>query len=230
MARPDARTRSRRPGEVGRSGSRQRISAGLACGVVTAAVTAPWLGAASALVGWDVAAGVFTAWSWHPIARLGANETERHATRDDPGRAATDLIVVGAALASLIAVAFVLARANGEHGAAQDLLAVFGLASLAASWFAVHTVFTLRYARQYYGGRPGGIDFHGSAPPRYVDFAYLAFTVGMTFQVSDPELTDSGIRATVLRQALLSYLFGAGIIAAAINLVVNLGSSGGSGH
>lgn len=194
------------------------------CGLVAGAVAARWTGYLAVLVGWDVAAIVFTAWSWHPIARLGAHDTERHATREDPGRAAADVIVVCAAVASLIAVAFVLARANSAHNGAKDVLAVFGLLSLAASWFSIHTVFTLLYARRYYGGLNGGIDFHSDTPPRYSDFAYLAFTVGMTFQVSDTEINSAAIRASVLRQALLSYLFGAGIIASAINLVVNLGS------
>ena len=98
---------------------------------------------------------------------------------------------------------------------------------MALSWLLVHTVFTLRYALLYYTGRDGGIDFNQSAPPCYSDFAYLAFTLGMTFQVSDTDLKTPNIRRTALRQALLSYLFGAVILAATVNLIAGLGSSGG---
>jgi uncharacterized membrane protein len=59
-------------------------------------------------------------------------------------------------------------------------------------------------------------------PPRYADFAYLAFTIGMTFQVSDTDLKTTEIRATALRHALLSYLFGSVILAATINLIAGL--------
>jgi uncharacterized membrane protein len=91
------------------------------------------------------------------------------------------------------------------------------------AWAAIHTVFTTRYARLYYRGTSGGIDFNEKEAPRYSDFAYLAFTIGMTYQVSDTDLKTKEIRATALRQALLSYLFGVVIIAAMINLIAGLG-------
>jgi uncharacterized membrane protein len=97
--------------------------------------------------------------------------------------------------------------------------------SVVISWLVVHTLFTLRYALVYYTGNERGVDFNQTAPPRYTDFAYLAFTVGMTFQVSDTTLTTHAIRSTALRHALLSYLFGSLILAATVNLVASLASS-----
>jgi uncharacterized membrane protein len=88
----------------------------------------------------------------------------------------------------------------------------------------VHTLFTLRYAALYYGRPGGGIRFNSAEPPTYADFAYLAFTVGMTFQVSDTALHSTTLRRTVLQHALLSYLFGTGILATTINLVASLRS------
>jgi uncharacterized membrane protein len=86
----------------------------------------------------------------------------------------------------------------------------------------VQTVFISHYARLYYSHPAGGIDFNQDARPRYSDFAYLAFTIGMTFQVSDTSLQTSAFRAVALRQALLSYLLGAVILATTINLVAGL--------
>jgi uncharacterized membrane protein len=82
----------------------------------------------------------------------------------------------------------------------------------------------LRYARLYYTEPQGGIDFNQDEPPAYRDFAYLAFTLGMTYQVSDTALKNSTIRITVLRHTLLSYVLGAVVLAATINLVVGLGT------
>jgi uncharacterized membrane protein len=88
----------------------------------------------------------------------------------------------------------------------------------------VHTIFTLRYARLYYYGADGGIDFNQSEPPDYGDFAYVAFSIGMTFQVSDTSLSGREMRRTALKHSLLSYLFGTGVLATTINLVASISS------
>ena len=98
-----------------------------------------------------------------------------------------------------------------------------GVLSVLASWTVAHTLYTLRYARLYFtDGDEGGIDFGSDRRPRYSDFAYVAFTLGMTYHVSDTALKTSNLRSTALRQALLSYLFGTVIIAITINLVAGL--------
>jgi uncharacterized membrane protein len=179
------------------------------------------------LAGWDIAALVFTVWVWLAIGPMSSSATAGHATREDPGRAVTDLIVLIAAVASLGAVGVVLIQASSATGAQQTLLAGLGVASVGLAWFTVHTLFTLRYARLYYAGEDGGVEFNQDAPPRYLDFAYLAFTIGMTYQVSDTDLEAPEIRHTALRHGLLSYLFGAVILASTINLIAGLGTGGG---
>jgi uncharacterized membrane protein len=181
------------------------------------------------LAGWDIAALVFTVWVWLAIGPMSSSATAGHATREDPGRAVTDLIVLIAAVASLGAVGVVLIQASSATGAQQTLLAGLGVASVGLAWFTVHTLFTLRYARLYYAGEDGGVEFNQDAPPRYLDFAYLAFTIGMTYQVSDTDLEAPEIRHTALRHGLLSYLFGAVILASTINLIAGLGTGGGGG-
>jgi uncharacterized membrane protein len=150
--------------------------------------------------------------------------TASHATREDPTRAATDLIVISASLASLVGVGYLLS-AGSKTGGDADVAAAVGIASVAAAWLVVHTVFTLRYARLYYLNGSSGIDFNQDEQPAYVDFAYLAFTIGMTYQVSDTDLKTRTIRATALRQALLSFVLGAVILATTINLVAGLSNS-----
>ena len=174
------------------------------------------------LVGWDVAAFVYVAWTWATIWHRDPAATARLALREDPGRATADALLLVASMASVLAVALVITAGHATDPGTRDLHAALAVASVALSWTVVQTVFTFHYARLYYSDPAGGIDFNQQAPPRYSDFAYVAFTIGMTFQVSDTDLQTAALRAAALRQALLSYLLGAVILATTINLVSGL--------
>lgn len=174
------------------------------------------------VVGWAAACLVYICWIWLVIGRMGPHETRTHAVREDPVRAVAELLILIATVASLGAVALLLIEARSASHAKAGLLAAIALAGVAASWFLIHTLFTLRYARQYFDGVVRDIDFNTDDPPRYIDFAYVAFSVGMTFQISDTNLTTSAVRAIVLRHSLLSYVFGTVVVATTINLAINL--------
>lgn len=206
----------------------RRLAVSAAVGAVAAAFTWGLGGALFApALAWDAAAGTFLAWTWVSLWPLDSVATAAHATREDPSRAASDALLLGAAVASLAAVVLILVRAGSVHGAAADLQAGLGVLTVLVSWLVVHTVFSLRYARLYYTGTDGGVDFNQDDKPCYSDFAYLGFTVGMAFQVSDTALTTRAVRATALRHALLSYVFSTVIVATTINLIAGIGSSGG---
>ncbi len=203
---------------------RTRLSVSAAVGVVAAVlavVFGNWIYAPA--IGWDATALVFTGTVWLGIWPLSADITAKRATAEDPSRATSDVLTLFASVASIGAVIIVLVRAHSEPGAAKALLAALGLLTIAVSWLTVHTIFMLRYALLYYTEPVGGVDFNGDELPSYVDFAYLAITIGMTFQVSDTNLKSTAIRATALRHALLSYLFGSLILAGAVNLIAGLG-------
>jgi uncharacterized membrane protein len=203
---------------------RTRLAVSAALGGVAAAITVVvgnWLFAPA--IGWDATAIVFTSTVWLGIWPLSAQTTNARATREDPSRPASDILTLCAAVASLAAVAVVLVRAHEAHGLEQAMLAFLGLLTVAVSWLIVHTIFTLRYALLYYADPVGGIDFNTPERPSYRDFAYLALTIGMTYQVADTNLKSAAFRGTVLRHALLSYLFGSIVLAAAVNLIAGLG-------
>jgi hypothetical protein len=143
-----------------------------------------------------VAGAVLVVWTWWVIGQMNAEQTAAYATREDPARALTDLVVLIARVASLAGVVYLLAAGSGGHGAGEAIAAGLGIASVAGAWAVMHTVFTLRYALLYNTDELGGIDFDQSERPAYVDFAYLAFTLGMTYQVSDTDLQTRPIRAT----------------------------------
>jgi uncharacterized membrane protein len=199
-----------------------RLVVMLAVGALTAVVvgsSGSWTYAPS--LGWAAACLTYLAWVWSVVGRLSPAGTASHAAREDSGRAASDALLLAATLASFGGVGLILLDAGSAQGAMKAGIIGIALGGIGLSWFLVHTLFTLRYAFLYYRDRKG-VDFNEESPPRYRDFAYLAFTVGMTFQVSDTNLKTGAIRSTALSHALLSYLLGTIVLATTINLVAGL--------
>jgi uncharacterized membrane protein len=195
------------------------VPIGVAVAVTAALLNSPAVGL---LLGWDTVVVLYIGWLAFVLPGRNAEQTARRATTTDPDRVATDVALLSAAVASLITVAFVLIRAPHDGSAREFVQVGFGVVSVVVSWAMVHMLFTLRYAALYYGRPGGGIDFNSAEPPTYRDFTYLAFTIGMTFQVSDTAVHSTALRRAVLRHALLSYLFGTGILATTVNLVASL--------
>jgi uncharacterized membrane protein len=199
-----------------------RIVLMLTAGTIAAVLTGAlgwWQFAAT--VGWAVAALVYTVTVWAAILRLDPEQTRLHASREDPERGVGDTLVLLLSVASLVSVGFVLVTASGVEGAPRAAIAALALASVALSWILLHTLYSLRYARLYYLAGTG-VDFNQTDDPRYTDFAYLSFTLGMTYQVSDTSITSHTIRSAALGHALLSFLFGSVILATTINLIAGL--------
>jgi uncharacterized membrane protein len=193
-----------------------------AIGVAAGGVAAVWTSwQVAALAGWDTVAVVISGWIWVTVRRLDAAGTERIAMREDDSRPAADILLVVASVASLVGVGFALLKASHQTGAAEAVSTAVAILSVALSWLAVHIVFTLRYAHLYYAEN-GGIDFHQDARPDYRDFLYVALTLGMTYQVSDTDISSKEIRMAVLRHAMLSYVFGTAVVAMTINIVASL--------
>ena len=201
----------------------QRVTVAMLGGAVAGAVISLFtVPSAAILAGWDVAVVSYVTWVWIAVWRLDPGTTARLAKREDPSTAVADLVVVGAGTAMLGAVGFALAKAGQATDGMKAFLVTLGLLSVVLSWTVVHTVFALLYARAYYSEPAGGIEFNEEEPPTYTDFAYFAFTVGMTFQVSDTNITSKAVRRITLRHALLSYLFGAVLLGLVINVVATL--------
>jgi uncharacterized membrane protein len=191
--------------------------AGLAVGL---GVGAAW--STDLLAAWDAAALTYLGLVWPAIATANQAATARLARDEEGSRRTSESVLLGANGASLIAVAFTLSAAGHAGHAGRIGLTILAVGSVALAWACVHTVYTLRYARLYYTEPAGGIGFPDGAAPDYLDLAYVAFTIGMTFQVSDTDLSKKGIRRAAIHHALLSYLFGAVILAIAINTVASL--------
>jgi uncharacterized membrane protein len=197
-----------------------------AIGLIVALVLLRFLAWELAVVGgWDAAALTCLTAIWSIIIRADSSHTEQLARREDETRGTATVLLVGASVASLLGVGFALSLAGRHSGALRVLLIGVALLTLMLSWTVVNTVYTLRYAHLHFQSTAAGIDFGGPAEqdrPNYRDFAYVAFTIGMTYQVSDTDVRDPRIRRTVLSHAMLSYLFGVVIVAGSVNLIAGL--------
>ena len=211
------------------------LAIGGVAGAATLALDLTWV--TRVLIAGDVAGVAMLAMVAWIIGTSSPEETRRRAASEDPGRMLVWLLVLLVSTFALFAATFV-SRYLGAlgHGEGAFVL-VLALATSMISWLLTHTAFTLRYAHLFYRGDAadgGGIVFPrdevpaGAPPPQGaaaddLDFAYFAFTIGMCFQVSDIQITDRGIRRTVLAHALLSFAYNTGIIALALSAVTSRG-------
>jgi uncharacterized membrane protein len=192
---------------------------------VLVGLAAGWTYAPS--VGWITAACVYLVWTCVVVLPMDAEQTRNHVEPEDPPLGLlADVIVLATSVASVAGVAHLLA-AGSKAGAERHVAAAVGVVSVIAAWCVVHTVFSVRYADVYYSNSARGINFNGTEDPRFLDFFYIGFGIGMTYQVSDTSLATSQLRRIALCQALLSYFFGTVILATTINLVIELSNSTG---
>jgi uncharacterized membrane protein len=202
--------------------SARRIVTGLGAGVLAGAVVVA-IGEVemAPVVTWIVATAAILGWVWPILWSEDSAGTKQLAELESRTRT-TDTGVLLAALMSLGAVVLAIMRSAAEQNAGAAISVILSVLSVVLSWALVNTVFALKYARLYYLDEDGGIDFKQPEPPAYLDFAYLAFTVGMTFAVSDTELTVTPLRRAALVHGVFSFFLATGIFAVAVNLVTNL--------
>ncbi|MGC0327175.1 putative membrane protein [Streptomyces sp. SAI-170] len=188
---------------------------GAATGVIVGVLTDAPQGTLTAMAVTELA---FVLAGWSVLWPMDADATRRNARRESFRPVAEELVVVLTALGALVAIVVVLLAGDDEGHAA----AATALGGVFLAWAAVHLMYAARYAYEYYDTTSGGIDFNSQAPPAYRDFLYFSYNLGMTWQVSDTNVSDSAIRSIVLRHCLLSYVFGTTVLATTINLVAEL--------
>ena len=198
----------------------------LIAGLIVAVVLLPFAPWGMALLGgWDAAALTFVLTIWPIIIRADSARAAQLAAREDQTEGSARALLVGASVASLLGVGYALILAGRDSGAPRVLLIGAAVLTVMLSWTVINTAYTLRYADLHFRSKPGGIAFgdeNGQERPSYRDFAYVAFTIGMCYQVSDTTLRDPRIRRAVLAHAILSYLFGVVIVAGSVNLISGL--------
>jgi uncharacterized membrane protein len=199
------------------------VVSGAAVGALVWAVASPAL---APLAAWSTAGAIALAWVWRICWRQDADGTQRLA-REESSTRATDNAIVAAGFASVAAVVLALTQSRTHNGDPESVaLVILGVLGTMVAWALVNTVYALKYARMYYlDHQRGGIDVRQDGDPAYSDFAYFAFTIGMSYTGPEIEPVSTEVRRKALFHALLSYFYGTVLIAVAINLVTNLGQS-----
>jgi uncharacterized membrane protein len=170
--------------------------------------------------------------AWITILSSHPSQVKQEAHAQDSNRTLVFLFAITAAFASLFAI-IILLQGNPDRSQQNTLMhIVIPLLCVVSSWWMVHTVFTLRYAHFYYCDidhekkgkkeKPGGLIFPGDREPAYMDFVYFSFVIGMTFQVSDVQITSKRIRRLAWMHGVLSFAFNTFIVALSINIIAGL--------
>ena len=176
---------------------------------------------------WDAFAFAFISISWVVFFTRSVPEIMKQANKDDGSRLFVLISILVTAFASLFTV-LLLMISKDRSGNHQVLTVLLSTVGMMLSWAMVHTIFTFHYAHIYYdlgkNDTPGGtgLDFPREKKPDYVDFAYFAFVIGMTFQVSDVAINSRQIRRTALAHGLLAFALNTFVVALTINLVAGL--------
>jgi uncharacterized membrane protein len=202
---------------------RRNVVASIAFGATLALTLALGVSWPVAISGaWGVSALLIGLAIWPRILRMNPEQAKANARDEDFSRVSADLVLLVASVASLVAIFYLVDESGHRQGAARVTLAILAVAVVVLSWLLVQTVYTVRYGDLYYGDPIGGIDFNDDDPPDYHDFLYVAFTIGMTYQVSDTTLRTRVVRRTAIRHALLSFVFVTVILAVTVNVVASL--------
>jgi uncharacterized membrane protein len=204
---------------------RRRLMIAGAAGLL-AYLAARWMAAPNpshVLIGWNIAVIAYLSQAWRLFLTADSAAVKRTAEREDESRTGLLAIVLCLVLASLVAI--VQAMIGVKDGPAAQRALVAGLAgvTLVSSWLLLQSVFVLHYAHRHFGAADGhGFDFPGEPAKDYMDFVYLSFCIGATFQVSDTTVKTARLRNLITAHASIAYLFNTAILALGINIIAGL--------
>ncbi len=202
-----------------------RLGAGAAGGMAgwLAASAIGWPGAAPALMGWVVGAAVFLGLSWRLFLTADEERVRSRAAQEDEKTPVLMLVILAAVLASLVGIVMAMIEARTGTTFEKGIVAGLAVLTLISSWLVLQTVFVIHYAHRHFGGAPNEVfGFSGDPPTSYMDFVYLSFCIGATFQVSDMTVNTTRLRNLITAHAAAAYFFNTAILALGINIIAGL--------
>ena len=206
-----------------------RVSIDLVVGILSYFICT-WIGIkpiTAIMLAWDIFSFLMIAIAWFMFFNVPKSKMSMLAQREDESRTVIFFIVLASVLISLFGI--LLMGTVEEKYITKDIHEMVSMMGVALSWFLLHTIFTLHYAHQYYdddhqrkGVSSKGINFPEEDNPDYLDFAYFAFVLGMTFQVSDVTISAQKIRRLALLHGIIAFLYNTIIVALTINIIAGL--------
>jgi uncharacterized membrane protein len=198
-----------------------RLLASLAIGaLVFLLLPGGWRLPTRILVGWDVAVAIYLSLALAMIMTFDLQLVRRRAAMQDEGGALILALTVAAAVASMTAIFFQLSALKGEAAAGSAV--ALAIATVVLSWTFIHVIFAFHYAHEFYGeakgGCRGGLTFPNDSSPEYWDFVYFSFVIGMTFQVSDVQVTSKLVRRVVVAHGAVSFFYNVAVLAMMVNI------------
>ena len=204
----------------------------IAGGLIVAFFAPAWLhGTVRVVAAYDCAALIVLIYDWTIALKDDPLHTGARGAQEDPGRNVMLTVVLASIVAGLASAIVILGKGPNVPAADRVTALSIGIAAVVLGWALIHTTFIFRYAHLFYfdddndGAATRGLIFPGTTDPDDYDFAYFSFVVGMTFQVSDVQITDPAVRRMVLLHGLISFGYNTAILALVVNLASGLFSS-----
>jgi uncharacterized membrane protein len=204
---------------------RPRLLSSIAVALIMFALTpVEWLPNSRLLVAWDSGVVFYLAVALSMAVRSGPGQMQQRASLEDERAVVILGLTVGAAVASLGAIAAELYGIHDSKAGQQAFRLSIAAVTILCSWFFVHTIYAIHYAHEYYGdaGERQGLTFPQRDKPDYWDFLYFSFNLGAAAQTSDVVIVSKRMRRLVLAHTILSFLFNTTVLALAVNVGAGL--------
>lgn len=213
---------------------RERAALSVSLGAVAGIIGWKWLGLVGKvafLAGWILALTIYLVLMGIVIFQADSIMTRKRASRDEPNRVILLIVLSMVALIGNVCVGVILTSAGNKHPGHVSLLVGLSVWAVIMSWCLLHATVGQHYARLYYeetdaqgrsfpGGMRGGFSFHGNEQPDYRDFMYISFTVGLTYAISDVNVTSAAQRRMVLIHSVVSFFFYTTILGVVLNAIL----------
>src|ERR1700692_595012 len=179
-----------------------------------------------AVLAWNIGSLVFLVLTAISFLKTQDHDISFEAKRQQEGEWSVFALTLIGAVMSFVAI--ILFSRISDHKAHTGFYVAFVVITLALSWLMTNVTFAYRYAHEYYAydkggdGPDRGIDFPKDDKPDYLDFIYFSFVLGMTFQVSDCNITAKKLRRLATLQGLIGFLFNTVILALSVNIAASL--------
>ncbi|HEY1998581.1 DUF1345 domain-containing protein [Paraburkholderia sp.] len=206
--------------------NRPRMLAGLAVGIVVALLL-PWhlRPMVRVLSAWDITIWIYLALIWAHMCTAKQDQVREFAQREDENAGVVLFVICIATVASIAAIVLELASAKNLGGATSLAHYLLTGLTMIGAWFLIPTIFTLHYARLYYGSDPNQTALvfpDRDLQPDYWDFLYFSFTIAVASQTSDVALRSRTMRRAALAQSILSFYFNVAVLGLCVNIAAGL--------